>query len=67
MALAAVVLRSIKSDDVKNVEPMVERLASKLNYSQEQFMVMVQEVLQSYLKDRGWRLVEGSLGDYSHQ
>ncbi|MHC1687134.1 MAG: tetratricopeptide repeat protein [Methanothrix sp.] len=58
MALAAVVLRSIKSDDVKNVEPMVERLASKLNFSQEQFMVMVQEVLQSYLKDRGWGLVE---------
>jgi tetratricopeptide (TPR) repeat protein len=58
MALAAVVLRSIKSDEVKNVEPMVERLAAKLSYSQEQFMVMVQEVLQSYLKDRGWGLVE---------
>jgi len=58
MALAAVVLRSIKSDEVKNVEPMVERLAAKLSYSQEQFMVMVQEVLQSYLKDRGWGLVQ---------
>jgi hypothetical protein len=58
MALSAVVLRSIKSDEVKNVEPLVERLAAKLNYRQEQFMVMVQEVLQSYLKDRGWWLVE---------
>ena len=60
MALAAVVLRSIKSDEVKSVEPLVERLASQLNYSQEQFMVMVQEVLQSYAKDRGRGLVEKS-------
>jgi tetratricopeptide (TPR) repeat protein len=60
MALAAVVLRSIKSDEVKSVEPLVERLASQLNYSQEQFMVMVQEVLQVYAKDRGCGLVEKS-------
>ena len=58
MAAAAVVLRSIKSDEVKNVEPLVERLASQLNYSQEQFMAMVQEVLKGYSKDRGWGLVE---------
>ena len=58
MATAAVVLRSIKSDEVRNVEPLVERLASQLNYSQEQFMVMVQEVLKGYSKDRGWGLVE---------
>ena len=58
MALAAIVLRSIKSDDVKNVEPLVERLAAQLSLTQEQFMVLVQEVLQSYAKDRGWGLVE---------
>jgi len=58
MALAAIVLRSIKSDEVKNVEPLVERLAAQLNYSQEQFMVMVQEVLQSYVTDKGWGLVK---------
>lgn len=58
MALAAVVLRSINSDEVKNVEPLVERLAAKLNYSQEQFMVMVQEVLQHYATDKGWGLVK---------
>ncbi|MCX6672648.1 MAG: hypothetical protein NTY37_02595 [Methanothrix sp.] len=62
MALAAVVLRSIKSDDVKNVEPLVERLASQLSYSQEQFMGLVQEVLQSYARDRGWGLVERAWG-----
>ena len=58
MALAAVILRSLKSDEVKSVEPLVERLASELKYSQEQFMVMVQEVLQSYARDRGWGMVE---------
>jgi len=43
---------------VKNVEPLVERLAAQLNLTQEQFMVMVQEILQSYTRDRGWGLVE---------
>jgi len=62
MGLAAIVLRSIKSDDVKNVEPLVERLAAQLNYAQEQFMVLVQEVLQSYPKDRGWGLVQKAWG-----
>lgn len=62
MALAAVVLRSIKSDDAKNVEPLVERLAAQLNLTQEQFMVMVQEVIQSYVQDRGWSLVERACG-----
>jgi tetratricopeptide (TPR) repeat protein len=62
MALAAIVLRSIKSDDVKNVEPLVERLAAQLSLTQEQFMAMVQEVLQSYAKDRGWGLVERARG-----
>jgi tetratricopeptide (TPR) repeat protein len=62
MALAAIVLRSIKSDDVKNVEPLVERLAAQLSLTQEQFMVLVQEVLQGYARDRGWGLVEKAWG-----
>jgi tetratricopeptide (TPR) repeat protein len=62
MALAAIVLRSIKSDDVKNVEPLVERLAAQLGLTSEQFMVMVQEVLQIYVKNRGWGLVERAWG-----
>ena len=62
MALAAIILRSIKSDEVKNVEPLVEQLASQLGNTQEQFMIMVQEVLQSYVRDRGWGLVERARG-----
>lgn len=62
MALSAVVLRSIKSDEVKNIEPVVERLASQLNYSQEQFMAMLQEVMHGYTKDRGMELVNKAWG-----
>jgi tetratricopeptide (TPR) repeat protein len=58
MALASVLLRSIKSDEVKNVEPLVERLAAQLGYSQEQFLVMVQEVFSGYARDRGRALAE---------
>ncbi|VVB69128.1 Tetratricopeptide repeat protein [uncultured archaeon] len=58
MALSAVILRSIKSEEVRNVEPLVERLASQLHYSQEQFMAMVQEVFWGYRQDKGWGLVE---------
>ncbi len=61
MALSAVVLRSIKSDEVRNIEPVVERLASQLNYSQEQFMAMLQEVMHGYTKDRGMELVNKAL------
>ncbi|MCK9405277.1 MAG: tetratricopeptide repeat protein [Methanothrix sp.] len=58
MALSAVVLRSINSDEVKNIEPVVERLASQLNFSQDQFVAMLQEVMHSYVKDRGMGLVK---------
>jgi len=62
MALSAVILRMAKSREVGNVEPLVERLASELSYSQEQFMEMVREVTGAYRRDRGWSLVEEGLG-----
>jgi tetratricopeptide (TPR) repeat protein len=62
MALSAVILRMAKSEETGNVEPLVERLASQLNYSQEQFMEMVREVTGTYRRDRGWSLVEKGLG-----
>lgn len=63
MALSAVVLRSINSDEVKSIEPVVERLASQLNYSQDQFVAMLQEVMHSYVKDRGMGLVKRTFED----
>jgi tetratricopeptide (TPR) repeat protein len=62
MALSAVILRMAKSEEVGNVEPLVERLASQLSYSQEQFMETVREVTGAYRRDRGWSLVEKGLG-----
>jgi hypothetical protein len=62
MALSAVVLRSINSDEVKNIEPVVERLASQLNFSQDQFVAMLQEVMQCYVKDKGRDLIERTFG-----
>lgn len=62
MALANIILMSIGSEDVKNVEPIVERFAAQLNYSQEQFMVMVREITASYRKDKGRSLVGAASG-----
>lgn len=62
MALSAMILRSANSQELRNVEPVVERLASQLKYSQDQFMKMIQETNFSYRKDRGRRLIEDALG-----
>jgi tetratricopeptide (TPR) repeat protein len=62
MALSAMILRSANSPEVRNVEPVVERLASQIKYSQDQFMKMIQEANSGYRKDRGRGLIEGALG-----
>ncbi|MGA9098965.1 MAG: tetratricopeptide repeat protein, partial [Methanotrichaceae archaeon] len=62
MALANIILMSIGSEDVKNVEPIVERFAAQLNYSQEQFMRMVSEITVSYRRDKGRSLVGAAFG-----
>jgi tetratricopeptide (TPR) repeat protein len=62
MALSAVILRMAKSEEIGNVEPLVERLAAQLSYSQERFMEMVREISGAYRRDRGWSLVENGLG-----
>jgi hypothetical protein len=62
MALSAVLLRMAKSEEIGNVEPLVERLAAQLSYSQDQFMEMIREVTGAYRRDRGWSLVEKGLG-----
>ncbi|HUI39371.1 MAG TPA: tetratricopeptide repeat protein [Methanothrix sp.] len=58
MALSAVILRSIASPEVGQVEPVVERLAAQLHYSQEQFQGMVRTVMQEYRRDKGRSLVK---------
>jgi tetratricopeptide (TPR) repeat protein len=62
MALSAMILRSANSQEVRDVEPVVERLASQMKYTQDQFVKMVQEANIGYRKDKGWGLVESALG-----
>jgi len=63
MALSAMILRSANSPEVRNVEPVVERLASQIKYSQDQFMKMIQETNSGYRKDRGRGLIQSALGN----
>lgn len=57
LALSGIILRSIGSQESRNVEPVVERMASQMKYTQDQFSEMVREAAMAYRKDRGWGLV----------
>jgi hypothetical protein len=56
LALSGIILRSIGSQESRNVEPVVERMASQMKYTQDQFAEMVREAAMAYRKDRGWGL-----------
>ncbi|VVB96564.1 Tetratricopeptide repeat protein [uncultured archaeon] len=48
--------------DTENDFKVLAGMASKLNYTEEQFKAMLNEVEQSYKKDRGTRLLESVFG-----
>jgi len=58
VALGATILGSIGHANFKQVAPLVNQLATKLQYTQEQFDAMRQEVAESYRRDRGRGLIE---------
>lgn len=60
LALSGIILRSIGSPDVRNVEPVIERMASHMKYTQDNFAEMVRESAASYRKDKGWGLLEAA-------
>jgi len=62
MAISSVILRSEGSPDVKQVDPLIDGLATSLNLSQAQFVQMIREVTASYRRDRGKALLEAALG-----
>jgi tetratricopeptide (TPR) repeat protein len=62
LALSGMILRSIGNGDERNVEPVVERMAAQIKYTQEKFAEMVREAALAYRKERGWGLVEAALG-----
>ena len=62
VTLSAMSLKDIGDADLERVEPWVNRLASELEYSQERFGAMLQEVAKAYRQDQGRGLVEAALG-----
>lgn len=60
LALSGIILRSIGSPDVRNVEPVIERMASHMKYTQDNFAEMVREAAVAYRKDKGWGLLEAA-------
>ena len=62
LALSGILLKSIGSGEVRNVEPVIERMATQMKYTQDQFAEMVREAARAYRKERGWGLVEAVLG-----
>lgn len=57
------IFSSIGSAQLKEVAPWVNQLASKLQYTQEQFEAMLREVAESYRRDRGWSLIDAAFAD----
>jgi tetratricopeptide (TPR) repeat protein len=57
LALSGIILRSIGSPEVRNVEPVIERMASHMKYTQDKFAELVREAAMAYRKDRGWGLL----------
>ena len=62
MALSGIILRSIGSPDVRNVEPVIERMASHMKCTQDKFAELVREAVTAYRKDKGWGLLEAAFG-----
>ncbi|HOT07225.1 MAG TPA: tetratricopeptide repeat protein [Methanotrichaceae archaeon] len=62
LAMAAMILRSTGSPDLKQVEPMVENLAAQLKVTPEQFMNLVGQVVTAYRRDGGQKLIEEVFG-----
>ena len=60
LALSGIILRSIGSPEVRNVEPVIERMASHMKYTQDKFAEMVREAAMAYRKDKGWGLLEAA-------
>lgn len=60
LALSGMLLKSADHPDFKAVEPVVDRLASQLRYSQDQFMRMIKEVSEAYRRDKASGLVEAA-------
>lgn len=57
------VVASIGHAQIKEVEPWVNGMASKLNYTREQFDSMLQKASESRQRDRGGGLIDAAFAD----
>jgi len=60
LALSGIILRSIGSSEARNVEPVIERMASQMRYTQDKFAELVREAAMAYRKGKGWGLLEAA-------
>ncbi len=63
VALSFLLLQSIGHAQLQQVQPWVVKLASQLNYTQEQFDAMIKEVVAAYQQDRGAALLRAAVGE----
>lgn len=63
VTLGAMILGPRESDNFEIVESWANGLASELNYTQEQFDAMSQELVEAYQKDNGWSLIDAAFAD----
>ena len=63
VTLSAMILKEIGHADIDRVEAWIDDLALELEYTQEQFEAMLQEVAESYRRDRGRSLIDAAFGD----
>lgn len=62
VALCYLIDESIDHGDTKKDFEAISKIASRLNYTQEQLVAMLKEVEEAYQKDRGKGLIEAAFG-----
>ncbi len=63
LTLSATLFAVMGHADLNQVVPALNGLASELNYSQDQFNMMRQEVAEAYAANSGWGLIQAAFPD----
>ena len=63
VALCYMIDASIGHGDTESDLQSLSKMASQIQYTQEQFDAMLSEVQKSYQCDRGWSLIEAAFAD----
>ena len=63
LALCGFIDRSIGHANTANDLDVMSRLAAEMNYTEEQMVRILQDVIHSYESDRGWGLLKAAFDD----